>query len=154
MKIIKKRSIFFGIMLALIPSMHCIDYEKQCESIFLNNKTNHRLVVSFCNEDRYEQQQFPIEPQERRSVRVSIEVMEKLGIVRVAIADRKSKKKKQKKGVHVEQQAQPQVTKTQVKEIDYNRAANIVGLEMSIVSGELDLRWRYKDEYAGTTQAS
>ncbi len=33
--------------------------------------------------------------------------------------------------------------KEQVKTIDYERDANIVGLEMAIISGELDLQWRH-----------
>lgn len=143
MEIIKKRSLLVGIMLLLIPSMHCIDYEKQCDNIFLNNKTNHRLIISFCNEDHYEQQQFIIEPNEHLSVRVSAEMVKKLGSVRVVMADRKPKRKKQKKG-----QAQAPKAKPQVKELDYDRGADIVGLEMAMLSGELDLKWRYSNEYA------
>jgi hypothetical protein len=162
MKIIKKSSLFLGITLLLIPSMQCIDYEKQCENLFLNNKTNHRLIVSFCNEDHDEQQQYPIEPQEHRSVRVSAEMMKKLGSVRVAMADRKQKKKKLKNAQTQESQAMqegqmPEVDEApqqaqapqiqQVKELDYDRQASIVGLEMAMISGELDLKWRHSDEY-------
>jgi hypothetical protein len=142
MKMIKKSSLFLGITLLLIPSMHCIDYEKQCENLFLNNKTDHRLVISFCNEDRREQQQYIVEPQEHRSVRVSAEMIKKMGGVRVAMADPKPKKKKRKKGQEQAPQAEPQV-----KELDYDRGASIVGLEMAMISGELDLKWRHSDEY-------
>lgn len=149
MEIIKKRSVLLGIMLLLIPSMHCIDYEKQCDNIFLNNKTNHRLIISFCNEDHDEQQQYRLESNEHRSVRVSAEMMKKLGSVRVTMDDRKSKKKKQKKGEPEAPQAKPQV-----KEIDYDRDAGIVGLEMAMISGELDLKWRYSNEYVAAQAPS
>jgi hypothetical protein len=142
MEIIRKRSVLIGIMLLIIPSMHCIDYEKQCDNIYLNNKTHHRLIISFCNEDHNEQQQFIIEPGEHLSVRVSAEMVKKLGSVRVVMADRK-KKQKHKKGQLKVPKAQPQV-----RELDYDRGAGIVGLEMAMISGELDLKWRYSNEYA------
>jgi hypothetical protein len=149
MEIMRKRSLVIGIMLLLIPSMHCIDYEKQCDNIFLNNKTNHRLIISFCNEDHWEQQQFIMEPQEHRSVRVSADMMKKpLGSVKVSMADRKKKKKK-KKGEQVAPEAKPQV-----KEIDYDKDASIVGLEMAMISGELDLKWRHSDEYVAAQTPS
>lgn len=147
MKIIKKRNLFLGILLLLIPSMRCIDYQKQCESFFLTNKTNHRLKISFCNADHWEQQQYEMEPKEQRSVRVSAEMIKKMAMVRVSIADRKHKKKKHKKGEVQEDQANEQTTMPQVKEIDYDRDASIVGLEIAMLSGELDLKWRHGDEY-------
>ena len=149
MKIIKKSSLFLGITVLLIPSAQGIDYEKQCEDIFLNNKTNHYLIISFCNKDHDEQQQYPLSPNEHRAVRVSAEMMKNLAMVKVTMNDPRPKKKKH-------QQAESEAPKKiiqQSKEIDYDRKAGIVGLEMAIISGELDLKWRHLEEYSANAPA-
>lgn len=143
MEFTKNISILFGIMFLLISSIHCVDYEKQCANIFLNNKTNHRLIISFCNESNYEQQQYRLEPQEHRSVRVSASMMSKLGSIKVFTDDPKPSRKKHKKGEPV-----VPAEKLQMKEIDYERNGDIVGLEIAVISKELDLKWRHSDEYA------
>lgn len=153
MKIIKKRNLFLGIVLLFLPSMRCIDYQKECENLFLSNKTNHRLKISFCNADHWEQQQYEMEPNEQRSVRVSAEMIKKMAMVRVSIVDRKHKKKKYKKGKAQGDQAREQQNIPQMKEIDYDRKASIVGLEMTILQGELDLKWRHSDEYLASEEA-
>ena len=161
MKVVQSRILFVGIMVLSIPSMHCIDYEVVCKSLFLNNKTNHRLIISFCNDAGWEQQQFVIEPQEERAVRVSAQMLQKMGSVKVVFGDRKKKKKKKcKRGRAAEQETQPQKrqkvseeqevpmqAQSQIKELGYDRTEGIVGLEMAIISGDLDLKWRYSNEY-------
>lgn len=134
------RSLIVGIMACLMMGAYGIDYELQYEQLFINNKTNHNLVIRFCNEDHNEQQQYPIKAHEKRPVRVKIGVMQKLAMVSVTMKvttmiEHPKKKKKKKK-----------ITKKIVKEIDYDKDAGIVGLEISM-HPELDLVWRHADEY-------
>ena len=123
---IKKVSVI-GIMLLLIPSMHGIDTESDYQSLFLNNKTKHDIVVHFCNEDYQEQQQYPMKSKEHRAVRIKMGVMKKLYVVQVTMKD-------------------PKTGKKIAKDIDYEKDAKIVGLEIAM-KPDLDLLWRHEEEY-------
>lgn len=121
------RSLILGIMGCLMLGAYGIDYELQYQTLFINNRTKNDLVIRFCNEYHYEQQQYPIKALEHRPVKVKIGVMQKLATVTVTMKD-------------------PQTRKKIVKEIDYDKDADIIGLEITMHPG-LDLIWRHSDEY-------
>ena len=144
MKKFGKISGLLGIMFGLVPSMHGIAYDLQCENLFINNKTNHYLLISFCNEDHNEQQQFPMNPKEHRFIKINIGVMKKLFMIKVTITDRKYKKKHDYS--KVDNQGIKVSGKNLTREIDYERNVGIVGLEINM-RPELDLEWRHEEDY-------
>jgi len=122
------RSGILGFMSCLIFGAYGIDFESEYEKLFIDNKTNHEVVVHFCNEDHKEQQQYPMRAKEHRFVNVKAGVMKKLAMVQVTMKDSQTKKKIS-------------------KEIDYRQNEGIVGLEITL-KPSLDLIWRHEEEYA------
>jgi len=146
MKGLIKKSCLLGITFCLIPAIHGIAYETDCENLFINNKTNHDLIIRFCNEYHDEQQQFPIKANEHCSVKVNVNVMKKLNDIRVSIDTSAIKKKKHHK-IFKGEAAQPAEPKKQApKEIDYERDTGIVGLEINM-NPDLDLKWKHDEDY-------
>jgi hypothetical protein len=145
MKIIVKKSLILGMMLLLTPCLQGLDYQSECENLFVNNKTNHTVMLTFCNVDHDEQQEFPIDPKEHRFVRVNAKVMKKLFLIRATIEDGKKKKKKDRSRDRKKEHRKAE--KPMMKEIDYERDTGIIGLEINM-KPDLDLMWRREEDYA------
>lgn len=148
-----KKGCMVGIMLVLIPCIYGVDYEADYKSLFLNNKTNHDLLLHFCNEDHVSQQQYPMKPNEHRAVRIKIGVMKKLSVVQVIMYSHKKSKEECKKATQKCEGKECKKAmrdcmrvKKVMKDIYYDKNAGIVGLEISL-KPDLDLIWRHEEEY-------
>jgi hypothetical protein len=125
MEVFGKNGAMIGIALSLMSSMHGDTYDADFANIFIDNNTDYEVMVRFFS-DHYEQQQYPMQPDEHRMVRLKIGVMKKLFSIKVTLKD-------------------PETGEMIMGSIEYTPDTGINRLKIRIKRG-IDLSWGYENE--------